>query len=58
MRLCRAGRAATPACPSCACCRLPAEVISHAAWPCFRFPLSLHMVDKLLAARGIMVSQG
>jgi len=35
---------------------LPAEVISHAVWLYFRFPLSLRMVDELLAARGIIVS--
>src|SRR5215207_5550131 len=31
--------------------RFPPEVISHAVWPYFRFPLSLRMVDELLAAR-------
>src|SRR4051812_13589330 len=36
--------------------RFPAEIISHAVWLYFRFPLSLRMVDELLAARGIMVS--
>src|SRR3954471_20753312 len=36
--------------------RFPAEVISHAVWLYFRFPLSLRMVDELLAARGITVS--
>src|SRR5215207_784565 len=35
--------------------RFPAEVISHAVWLSFRFPLSLRMVDELLAARGITV---
>ena len=35
----------------------PAEVISHAGWLYFRFPLSLRMVDELLAARGIVASQ-
>src|SRR3954451_15602155 len=35
--------------------RFPAEIISHAVWLYFRFPLSLRMVDELLAARGIMV---
>ena len=34
----------------------PAEVISHAIWLYFRFPLSLRMVDELLAVRGIIVS--
>ncbi len=46
----------TPACPSYAGYRFPAEVISHAEWLCFRFPLGLRMVDELLAARGIFVS--
>jgi putative transposase len=36
--------------------RFPAEVISHAVWLYFRFPLSLRMVEDLLAARGIIVS--
>ena len=36
--------------------RLPAEVISHALWLPFRYPLSLRMVDELLAARGIVVN--
>src|SRR6201995_2655674 len=36
--------------------RFPAGVISHAVWLYFRFPLSLRMVDELLAARGIIVS--
>jgi putative transposase len=36
--------------------RFPAEVISHAVWLYFRFPLSLRMVDEILAARGITVS--
>ena len=36
--------------------RFPAEVISHAAWLYFRFPLSLRMVEEMLAARGIEVS--
>jgi putative transposase len=46
----------TPACPSYAGYRFPAEVIGHAVWLYFRFPLSLRMVDELLAARGIIVS--
>ena len=46
----------SPACPSYAGLRFPAEVISHAVWLYFRFPLSLRMVDELLAARGIFVS--
>src|ERR671933_1468957 len=36
--------------------RFPAEVISHAIWLYFRFPLSLRMVEEMLAARGIVVS--
>jgi putative transposase len=39
-----------------ACHRFPAEVISHAMWLYFRFPLSLRMVEEMLAARGIEVS--
>jgi putative transposase len=38
--------------------RFPAEVISHAVWLYFRFPLSLRMVEEMLAARGIVVSHG
>jgi len=45
-----------PAVPSYAGYRFPAEIISHAVWLYFRFPLSLRMVDELLAARGIVVS--
>jgi hypothetical protein len=37
--------------------RFPPEVISQAVWLYFRFPLSLRMVDEILAARGIKVSQ-
>ncbi len=29
--------------------RFPAEIIGHAVWLYFRFPLSLRMVDELLA---------
>src|SRR4051794_22946037 len=36
--------------------RFPPEIISHAVWLYFRFPLSLRMVDEILAARGITVS--
>jgi putative transposase len=46
----------TPACPSYAGHRFPAEIISHAVWLYFRFPLSLRHVDELLAARGVGVS--
>src|SRR3954463_7638823 len=43
-------------CPRYAGHRFPAEVISHAVWLYFRFPLSLRMVEEMLAARGIVVS--
>jgi putative transposase len=33
-----------------------AEVISHIVWLYVRFPLSLRMVEEMLAARGIVVS--
>ena len=46
----------TPAASSYAGYRFPAEIISHAVWLPFCFPLSLRMVDELLAARGIIVS--
>jgi putative transposase len=36
--------------------RFPVEVISQAVWLYFRFPLSLRMVEEMLAARGIVVS--
>src|SRR3954453_4997475 len=36
--------------------RFPGDVISHAVWLYFRFPLSLRMVEEMLAARGIDVS--
>jgi putative transposase len=36
--------------------RFPAEVIGYAVWLYFRFPLSLRMVEEILAARGIIVS--
>jgi putative transposase len=36
--------------------RFPAAVISHAVWLYFRFPLSLRMIEEMLAARGIDVS--
>jgi putative transposase len=36
--------------------RFPVEAIAHAVWLYFRFPLSLRMVEDLLAARGIIVS--
>ena len=45
----------TPACPSYADHRFPAEPISHAAWLYSRFPLSLRTIDELLAARVVVV---
>jgi putative transposase len=36
--------------------RFSPEIISHAVWLYFRFPLSLHMVEDVLAARGICVT--
>ena len=44
-----------PITPSYAGHRFPPEVISHAVWLYFRFPLA-RMVGELLAARGITVS--
>src|SRR4051812_44314490 len=37
--------------------RFPPEVIGQAVWLHFRFPLSLRMVEEMLAARGIAVSR-
>ena len=37
--------------------RLPAEVIEHAVWLYLRFPLSLRIIEGLLASRGIIVSR-
>jgi hypothetical protein len=36
--------------------RFPAEVIGHAVWLYFRFPLGLRMVEELLAARGTIAA--
>jgi putative transposase len=36
--------------------RFPPAIISHAIWLYFRFPLSLRMVEEMLAARNILVS--
>ncbi|MGY3698766.1 putative transposase [Bradyrhizobium sp. USDA 3240] len=36
--------------------RFPPEVISYAVWLNFRFPLSVRMVEEMLAARGIGVT--
>ena len=32
--------------------RFPAEIIRHAIWLYFRFPLGLRMVEEMLALRG------
>ena len=45
-----------PSEPSYAGHRFPPEVISHAVWLYFRFPLGLRRVEEMLAARGILVS--
>jgi putative transposase len=36
--------------------RFPAEVIQHAVWLYFRFPLSFRDVEDLLAQRGVDVA--
>lgn len=36
--------------------RYPAEIVLTAVWLYFRFPLSLRMIEEMLAARGITVS--
>ena len=36
--------------------RFPPEIIQHAVWLYFRFPLSFRIVEDLLAERGIDVS--
>ncbi|EIM24350.1 transposase [Microvirga lotononidis] len=36
--------------------RFPPEIIAHAVWLYFRFPLSLRMVEEMLLERGIVVS--
>jgi len=36
--------------------RFPPEIISHAVWLYFRFSLSFHDVEELLAQRGVVVS--
>src|SRR5688572_27938191 len=46
----------TPARSRYASHRFPPAVIGHALWLYFRFPLSLRMVEEMLAARGILVS--
>ena len=46
----------TPRDPLYAGYRYPAELIGYAVWLYFRFPLSLRMVEAMLAARGISVT--
>ncbi|WP_426409058.1 IS6 family transposase [Bradyrhizobium ganzhouense] len=36
--------------------RFPPQVIAHAVWLYYRFPLSLRLVEEMLLERGIMVS--
>ncbi|QRM34066.1 IS6 family transposase [Microvirga sp. VF16] len=36
--------------------RFPREIIAHAVWLCFRFPLSLRLIEEMLLERGIIVS--
>jgi len=36
--------------------RFPAEIIAEAVWLYFRFPLSFHMVEDMLAYRGVIVT--
>jgi putative transposase len=36
--------------------RFPPEIIAHAVWLYFRFPLSLRLVEEMLLGRGIVVS--
>src|ERR687890_74681 len=45
-----------PITPSYAGHRFPPEVIAHAVWLYFRFPLSLRLVEEMLLERGIVVS--
>jgi putative transposase len=46
----------TPRDPIYAGHRYPAEIICYAVWLYFRFPLSLRMVEEMLAARSISVT--
>ena len=36
--------------------RFPPEIIAHAVWLYFRFPLSLRLVEEMLLERGILVN--
>ena len=49
-------RSSEPAAISYAGYRFPPEVISYAVWLYFRFPMSLRMVEEMLAACSIEVT--
>jgi hypothetical protein len=53
----QAGGIATPARSRNISHRFPPEVISHAVWLYFRFPLSLRMAEEMLAVRDVVVRQ-
>ena len=36
--------------------RFPPEIISHSVWLYYRFSLSFHDVEELLARRGVLVT--
>lgn len=36
--------------------RFPAQIIAHAVWLYYRFPLSLRLVEEMMLERGIVVS--
>lgn len=36
--------------------RFPAQIIAHAVWLYYRFPLSLRLVEEMLLERGVLVS--
>jgi putative transposase len=36
--------------------RFPSQIIAHAGWLYFQFPLSLRLVEEMLLGRGILVS--
>ena len=36
--------------------RFPPQIIAHAVWLYYRFPLSLRLVEEMLLERGIVVS--
>ncbi len=38
------------------CHHYPSQIIAHAVWLYFRFPLSLRLAEELLLERGILVS--